>query len=276
MSENNTIEELEDLSPDELGAILINKIAEYNWDPDYLSTMAYYGANLDYIYCDAFQGYTLLHLACTNKNIEIINLLINLGADINITDVMENETPLFSSIRFNNPIVAKILIKAGADVNIKTIDGDTAIRCAIQQNMIDVVDLLIQHGAEYETGFSRPLSCATLHGHIEIVKLLIKAGADINATDHDGWAPIHYASTMGQLDMLKYLLSIGVDINAKRESNEQNTPLHFAAAFGSRDMIKFLLKRGASRDVLNLNGKTPWDLAEPQIKEFCPELNPNA
>ena len=39
-------------------------------------------------------------------------------------------------------------------------------------------------------------------------------GVDVNARDHNGYAPLHNAAARGDLDMVRYLVSKGADVTA--------------------------------------------------------------
>jgi ankyrin repeat protein len=64
------------------------------------------------------QGYALLNSACNLGHIEIINFLIDKGADINLLAGRLDLTPLMECARTGNLGVAKLLVEKGADVQI--------------------------------------------------------------------------------------------------------------------------------------------------------------
>ncbi len=65
-----------------------------------------------------------MHWAAFKGRIEIFKLLLEKGADFNLTDKYGN-TPLNSAV-FNGHIqIVKLLLEKGADVNLKDICGNT-------------------------------------------------------------------------------------------------------------------------------------------------------
>ncbi|KAJ6633300.1 Ankyrin repeat domain-containing protein 49 [Pseudolycoriella hygida] len=67
-------------------------------------------------------GYTPLHRACYNNNVELAQLLIQYGADVNALTNFK-WTPLHSSCQWSNSKCVAMLLQYGANVNSRT-DGD--------------------------------------------------------------------------------------------------------------------------------------------------------
>jgi hypothetical protein len=82
---------------------------------------------------------------------EIIKLLVNRGADLNTINNY-NETPLSGLIWENNIELIQFLIDNGADVNF-----NNPILLAIRRNNIEIVRLLLDNGANPNIGWSAAL-----------------------------------------------------------------------------------------------------------------------
>ena len=52
------------------------------------------------------------------------------------------------------------------------------------------------------------------------MRLLIDNGANVNATKHDYWTPIHLSANNGHLGIVKLLLEHGADVHAINEQGE--------------------------------------------------------
>jgi ankyrin repeat protein len=61
--------------------------------------------------------------------------------------------------------------------------GETALHLAAGEGHLEIVKLLLEHGADVnaKTAYETALHLAAGEGHLEIVKLLLEHGADVNA-----------------------------------------------------------------------------------------------
>lgn len=78
----------------------------------------------------------------------------------------------------------KLLIDAAGNVNARTVNGKTALQKAVEKNRLNVVNLLIRHGANVNTVYNSEnrtaLHLAARNGFDKIVETLIGHGALIN------------------------------------------------------------------------------------------------
>lgn len=83
---------------------------------------------------------------------------------------------------------------------------------------------------------STPLHCATWKGHPDIVEFLVESGADVNAlnsNDHWGTTPLHAAAHANQTAIVKVLLEHGADVKALDMNGKtplEHTEFHKAKA----------------------------------------------
>lgn len=93
-----------------------------------------------------------LHYAVEKNDYELIEDLIEQGADINAVDE-DYYTPLRKAMesddihRWNKEVI-KLLIEKGADVNFNGIDGSTPLYRAVIGGCHETAKLLIAHGAD--------------------------------------------------------------------------------------------------------------------------------
>ena len=103
------------------------------------------GANLDW-QDELSQDRTALHLAIYSHFSEIVRMLIDAGADLNVQD-KHGDTPLHVAIMTNYPIIVQMLIDAGADLNMQAKNGRTALHLAADLREKEIVRMLINAGA---------------------------------------------------------------------------------------------------------------------------------
>ena len=78
------------------------------------------------------EGLSPLHLAVIEGHIEVTNLLINEGANIEIKDLKCGSSPLLYACQNGRLKIVKILLEKGADINAKNYEGSCAIHFAAQ------------------------------------------------------------------------------------------------------------------------------------------------
>ena len=151
-----------------------------------------------------------LILAVQHGNLNMVKELINLGADINITDNI-GLTPLYYSIYYNKPEVFKYLISKGANINIKSTNNcKTIIAEAVKKNLIEAVTLLLEHGSDINTVDcygNTPLMIVIDNKYNDIAKILIDKGAEIDKQNkYAAENTITYAIIVDNIEIVGYLI----------------------------------------------------------------------
>jgi ankyrin repeat protein len=86
-----------------------------------------------------------IHSACAISRIDITELLIRHGADVNAKQ-QQGVTPLLSAAHHGQTTLAKLLIDHGADVNAETGKGQTPLAMATEKNFQETAQLIREHG----------------------------------------------------------------------------------------------------------------------------------
>lgn len=94
-----------------------------------------------------FQGFSVLHVATLNGNKQLVETILDMGADINDQDSNSGRTALHHAVEAGKNHVVEYLITRGADVNKVTFAGNTPLHTASGRDMDQMVKLLIQYGA---------------------------------------------------------------------------------------------------------------------------------
>jgi len=95
-------------------------------------------------------GETILLYAVTNiydPSVYMVNTLIDLGVDVNVHDKEEGKTPLMHAVEGGHYLCAKTLLERGANPNARDNSGNTALMVAAGHDDVDMVTLLLKHGA---------------------------------------------------------------------------------------------------------------------------------
>ncbi len=201
---------------------------------------------------DNFQR-TPLHWACRGVHFELVNYLVEQGADANAADV-NGITPLHSVASRGHREAARVLIDKGARIDQRsTIDLSTPLHYAAQGGYGDVVSLLLESGARTDAqniDERTPLYVAVQAGQAAIVAELLKAmktttPAAINLPDFDGNTALHLACGDGKTEIASSLINSGADINVRNAVGQ--TPFNKAAAGGHTDMADLLAQNGADQ-----------------------------
>ena len=175
--------------------------------------------------------------AVENNDVELVNLLIQAGADVTADD--NYAIRYASESRYCTTEMVKLLIQAGADV---TADDNYAIKRASEYGSTEIVKLLIQAGANVTASNNVTIGRASEYGRTEIVKLLIQAGAEVTARDNYA---IRYAAANGHAEVVKLLIQAGADV-----TTNDNEAIINAFYYGHTEVVKLLKETGADEGAI--------------------------
>jgi len=180
---------------------------------------------------------------------ELVQRLIEQGADVNCVGGSFGYTPLMTAVRDN---YLSFLDNGGCN-------GSTHV--PMQPNRLKVMKLLVEAGADIDQladpgGETSALLHATFPAcwHVEAIKLFVSSGANVNINDIVMFTPLLRASAFlpsllppgsvpANLEIVKLLVSKGADVNAIECINCQ-TPLDKAIEAKEYAVAEYLKKHG--------------------------------
>ncbi|KIW64199.1 hypothetical protein PV04_09152 [Phialophora macrospora] len=128
----------------------------------------------------------------------------------------------------------------GIPQNIHPDDSVGAMRIAVEENELMIVDLFLANGMK-PTGWD--FISAVKQRSYSMLELLLLGGYDVNACVRDDWPP-PLADALFDAELVRWLIEHGADPNAR--CRYDITPLSVAAGSASREVIELLFELGAS------------------------------
>ena len=202
-------------------------------------------------------GLSPLHVAGYNDNIEMIKILLENGAEIDLED-NEGNTPICFCARFGNEKSIKFLKEKGADIYKRNKSKISPIETCIQYGHKKSMEIFLEFGYEINNisqGEMSLLGVATINNNIEIINYFVEKGADINLRDGLGYTPIFYSIIAESGYLLKYYLEKGVDINILCKDN--NSLLYYSLQNKSDEIFNILIDRDINVNTYSNKGISP-------------------
>ncbi len=153
------------------------------------------------------------------------------------------------------------------DIEGTNLDYGNVLWFATSSNYFEIVELLLNAGANPEAGGRTAMSVAPC-SDIRILKLLLKKTGKKIDDLIEGRTPLCIAITGHNFSAVRNILNEGANINGA--CRDGKTPLHHAVwhasanghVDGVKDILKFLVKSGANVNQLDKEGMSPLDVAK--------------
>ncbi|CAB0030111.1 unnamed protein product [Trichogramma brassicae] len=189
-------------------------------------------------------GLTHFHVACEHGFEDVVVKFLELGqVDPNCLVEKTGDSPLHLSVKCQKK-VTRLLLGRGANPNSVNAKGETPLHNASK-------------GREHEHELAKMLFELS---HVRYRPVLI------DARDHEGNTPLHWALLRGCKSLAKFLLRNGAGLNLA--NNEGDTNLHLALrahGYDPKEVLESLLRRGADPTLANEKGETPLHVVCQQV-----------
>lgn len=191
-----------------------------------------------------------------------INAFFDAGINPNAQN-SDGRTVLISAAARGEIDVVNLLLSRGVDVNVKDNRGYTALAHALEARYQEVEEALLKR-PELDPNVGGLLGRPVLLAYVwrdnqKATERLLALGANVNLEDKDGDTALHGAAETGNVEIIRMLLDKGANINAKNKQG--GTPLMWAAVFGNDDAVRLLLSRGANASLKDNDGITALEWA---------------
>ncbi|EAR94876.1 DHHC zinc finger protein (macronuclear) [Tetrahymena thermophila SB210] len=237
----------EDVFNDEGKKAIIQRIEEKLLDNKYLDIIEILKQNKDINIFKIWdrKGLTLIHRMTLHMKINEVKFIVQYGCDYLKDSAQKN----------------KIIKKW---INFQNEDGFTALHYASFKGDVEITRYLISQGSNAllvnKNGLN-VLHIAAQGDQPISICYFDSLGVDLNLTDHKGGTALHWACYLGSENAVNYLVSKMKD-KLNNADGEGLTPLHLAVISGNARVVRKLLQRGANRNALDNNQKTPAQLAD--------------
>jgi len=190
-----------------------------------------------------------IHDAVMNGNIDEVQWQLDAGVDVN-EESSKGLTPLHYAASAGHNDIVELLIERGANVNATDSGkGATPLDYAHWGDHEEVIETLNAHNAQREhekggkgIGQSSLIHDAALDGDIDEVQRQLDAGVDPNLKSSKGATPLFYAVYGGHLEIVELLITRGADVNAVYLNN---SVLDQAHSYDDQEMVELLEAHGA-------------------------------
>jgi ankyrin repeat protein len=147
---------------------------------------------------------------------------------------VDGDRPLIVAASYGQLEVVRLLMEIGANLNATGSWGDTALICAATRGHVEVTALLLSKGAHANSndGGVTPLMLACRMDHLGVVKILVQhmAGQGLDERDSQlGWTALHGAAFKGHEEVVRFVLLAGADPTVT--DDEGRTPRAVAEQF---------------------------------------------
>uniref|UniRef100_A0A8D0BS99 E3 ubiquitin-protein ligase MIB2 n=1 Tax=Salvator merianae TaxID=96440 RepID=A0A8D0BS99_SALMN len=205
------------------------------------------------------EGDAALHYAAFGNQAEIVQVLVSKGAN---ADLLNNAkcTALYIAVNRGFTEVVLALCEHNCNVNLPDSCGDTPLHYAITADFKCIIEALtevpnIDFTIQNRQGFNLLHHAALKGNKLAIKKILTRARQLVDAKKEDGFTALHLAALNNHKEVAELLIKEGrCDVNLKNNRNQ--TPLHLAVTQGHMEVVQLLVSEGCNVNAEDEDGDT--------------------
>ena len=233
--------------------------------------------------------YGSLEEESSSKIIQILDIFLKNGVNINKCDIYKNSLLHISLIKDYNIEIIQYLLDKNIDIKIKNIFGYDALSTGVMNNSDkDIIKLIVQNDIAHPYSYDHSPSPLLLNTFLEpphkledtvapvsnfifclnyykddydMIKFFIDSGANVSLEMENGNSPLIMALVYGaNIKIIELLVDEGADIN--KQNIIGSSPLIVAVKNNSSvSVIDLLLDNGADINIKNNDGETASDIS---------------
>ncbi|KAL5103082.1 Protein phosphatase 1 regulatory subunit 12B [Taenia crassiceps] len=212
-------------------------------------------------------GLTVLHQACIDNNYEVVQFLLSNNANVNAQD-NEGWTPLHACASCSYTELAKLLLENGADAGIVSFEQELPLDVAQGGDMVSLLKDWMQRQSIDE----KAARGAEEQQMLNDVQEWLKSGQYPRVVDpRTGATALHIAAAKGYSEVLELLLKLP-DVEVDATDIDGWTPLHAAAHWAKEKPLRLLAAAGASFDIITLTNQSIYDVADRSVTMLLRQL----
>jgi len=205
-------------------------------------------------------GHTPLHFAVMHGHVQVVELLTRRGAAVDSVDYYFGQTPLIRAAIAGRADIVRILLSHGCRIDTRDVTGKAALHWALENKNEELARLLIAHGAEVDTKNKLMFQTPLEIAVNRGLTEVVELLLDKGA-EINALPVLEHAAFIGDTRLVRLLIAHGAEVNTKSKLNG-DTPLHIAARAGHAEVVELLLNNGAEINAQNNEGETALQKAE--------------
>lgn len=212
---------------------------------------------------------TLLGEVAEAGDLELVRLMVEKGADVNLITKSDASTALMQAAHGGHLEIVQFLVEVGADIDEvrggaraidyasnagheEVVEYLTSLTTSVKQQVIQVAQQS-KNKQSFSTTLDNDLFDSVDAWDVEEVIRLLDNGANPNAVNELGDKVIAYAANRARFNIVEVLLRAGACPN---ETGEKSTALMVAASFGDFNTVEALINAGATINTV-FDNRTP-------------------